>query len=101
MKIKVVENGGFIYLAQEENILASIIYNLVQIKNPLNKRYFGYVGSSSIKRLVGIIQDKYQFSHIKGDTVRNLTLEEYLYLSQKFREHGLRYNKKKNVGIEK
>ena len=101
MKIKVVENDGFIYLAQEENILPLTICNLVQIKNPLNKRYLEYRDSDSIKRLVGVIKEKYQFSHIKGDTVRNLTLEEYLYLSQMFREHRLRYNKKKNVGIEK
>ena len=100
MKIKVVQNGKFIYAIREEDIFKNGFSNLILIKNGYYDRDFDDpLHNAAIKCLLGLQVYRERFNRLENDVVRNPTIEEYLYLSRLFKSHGFKYNKRKDIPI--
>jgi len=100
MKIKIVQNGMFIYAIREEDIFNNGFYNLIMIKTGYDRDFDDPLNNAAIKYLLGFkVYREERFNRLENDVVRNPTIEEYIYLSRLFKSHGFKYNKRKDIPI--
>lgn len=105
MKVKVIQNGDYIFAVKEENICKEkkLFYNLTSLRAgegtvtcvPLESR------KTFAKFLFGL-RNKTPLPGrmLNNDIIRKPTLEEYLFISAMCKQDGIVYNKKKNEAIE-
>lgn len=106
MKVKIIQNGDYIFAVKEENICKEkkLFYNLTSLTSggegtvtrvPLESR------KTFAKFLFGL-RDKTPLpaQMLDSDIIRKPTLEEYLFISVMCKQDGIVYNKKKDKATE-
>ncbi len=106
MKVKIVQNGEYIFAVKEENICKEkkLFYNLVSLTSggegtvtcvPVESR------KTFAKFLFGLRNKTPLPSQmLDNDIIRKPTLEEYLFISAMCKQDGIVYNKKKDEAKE-
>ena len=105
MKVKIIQNGEYIFAVKEENICKEkkLFYNLTSLSAgegtvtslPLESR------KTFAKFLFGL-RNKIPLPGrmLDNDIIRKPTLEEYLFISAMCKQDGIVYNKKKDKATE-
>jgi len=107
MKVKIVQNGGYIFAVKEENICKEkkLFYNLISLnmsgedgtvsRIPLESR------KTYAKFLFGLKhKTPLPAQMLDNDIIRKPTVEEYLFISAMCKQDGIVYNKKKDEAKE-
>ena len=105
MKIKIVQNGEFIFAVKEENIFKEkkMFHNLYSLKSHGEKKFTDI--SMELKKKGGRIilgleyRNSWPSPMLGHDKIRKPNIQEYLFLSSIIKQDGLRYNKKKDEVI--
>ena len=101
--IKIIQNGFHKYAARDEDILPKKhkVYNLMPLTYSLNlsldDKYV--VQREDTLEIAGLRQGKIMSALLPDDVIRKPNIEEYIFLSNLFKKYGVRYNKKKGIGI--
>ena len=98
MKIKIIENGGYLFIVKEENIFKDKgeYINLSMIKDyghTLNDMPIEAVEDAPRLLLAARKRTSAMLTH---DIIRNPTIQEYFFMSQLFKKNKMKYNKKRN-----
>jgi hypothetical protein len=106
MKVKIVQNGGYIFAVKEENICKEKkrFYNLTSLNSSIGETVT-CVPLESRKTFAKFLFGLKNKTPLPGqmldnDIIRKPTLEEYLFISAMCKQDGIVYNKKKDEAKE-
>ena len=107
MKVKVIQNGDYIFAVKEENICKEkkLFYNLTSLSMSNEDGTVSRVPLESRKTLAKFLfglRSKIPLpaQMLDNDIIRKPTLEEYLFISAMCKQDGIVYNKKKDEAKE-
>ena len=105
MKVKIIQNGDYIFAVKEENICKEkkLFYNLASLS--AKEGTVTYVPLESRKTFAKFLFGLRNKTPLPGqmldnDIIRKPTLEEYLFISAMCKQDGIVYNKKKDEAKE-
>lgn len=107
MKVKIIQNGDYIFAVKEENICKEkkLFYNLTSLNMSSREGTVTFVPLESRKTFAKLLFGvKYKTplpgQMLDNDIIRKPTLEEYLFISAMCKQDGIVYNKKKDEAKE-
>lgn len=107
MKVKIVQNGEYIFAVKEENICKEkkLFYNLTSLKMSNEEGTVICVPLESRKTFAKFLfglrsKTPLPAQMLDNDIIRKPTLEEYLFISAMCKQDGIVYNKKKDEAKE-
>lgn len=107
MKVKIVQNGGYIFAVKEENICKEKkrFYNLVSLTSGAGEGTVTCVPLESRKTFAKFLfglknKTPLPAQMLDNDIIRKPTIEEYLFISAMCMQDGIVYNKKKDEATE-
>lgn len=105
MKVKIIQNGNYIFAVKEENICKEkkLFYNLTSLS--ANDGTVSCVLVESRKTFAKFLfglrsKTPLPAQMLDNDIIRKPTIEEYLFISAMCKQDGIVYNKKKDEAKE-
>ena len=104
MKVKIIQNGDFIFAVKEENICKEKkrFYNLTLLSSEGTVTYVPLESRKTFAKFLFGLRSKTPLpaQMLDNDIIRKPTLEEYFFLSAMCKQDGIVYNKKKDEAKE-